>query len=752
MIILAPKAGSPAYQKAAQVFCQMYAAVTGITLAVTTEPAEAEDMVIIGTDAVQPFAFDKLPGGFPIRIGTDDYCIRSVEENGRTLLFLAGGRGRSTLYAVYDFFERQAGCHYFWDGDVIPHRDTIDIQNLDIAERPRFEYRAIRYFAHRGLTRFQAEHWDFAEWKQEIDWTVKARLNTIMLRIGMDDLFQKAFPEEVAYPPEDQPMPGAGTGYNNRTTAWSLQYRGQLRKQVLQYAFDCDLMHPEDFGTMTHWYSRTPVDFLENVKPTLMSQLSTSYSEQTGQVWDIFDDKNIENYQKLTDTHVKEYGKGEIFHTIGLAERTYNDDRRKNLELKKFAYKRFLDHIYETYPNAKVLIAAWDFYFRLLPEEVQEMVKLFDPEKTVILDYTADLKFEKSNLEKWGIQGKFPWIFGLFHGYMPQSHVHGDYDYIGKKIADADADPCCKGMDFWPELSHSDTLMLTYFAENAWRPTGRSIYDVAKDMCYNRYGAHAEAMWDVWETFLPLINLPDIDYTSCCFNLLYNGILKSLADAQNPDHEKNLAQWSKVVAAQRPYDSNIKTLLEKIKNLPGEVTEDRFAYRDCVDLVRSVITQKLHIDYLDACMSVSAWGKGELAAEQVLAKWTACRQLMAAFADVLDAHEDYSMYQTLLDQGKNRPVNPYFADALKDNLLNNYCRTAAFELVKYVYCKESAVFEKWVTDSIAAGKAAPLPADIFEKDRNRIFDEFKALPFEQMHTQPACDLPTAIDRVLEIMR
>jgi hypothetical protein len=207
----------------------------------------------------------------------------------------------------------------------------------------------------------------------------------------MDDLFQQAFPEDVAYPPENAPMPGAGTGYNNRTTAWPLQYRGQLRKQVLQYAFDLDLMHPEDFGTMTHWYSRTPVDFLENVKPKLMTQLSASYSEQTGQVWDIFDDKNIENYQKLTDTHVAVYGKPEIFHTIGLAERTYNDDRRKNLELKKFAYKRFLDHIYDQYPNARVLIAAWDFYFRLQPEEVQEIIGMFDPAKTLILDYTADL-------------------------------------------------------------------------------------------------------------------------------------------------------------------------------------------------------------------------------------------------------------------------------------------------------------------------------------------------------------------------
>jgi len=751
MIVLAPKMGGPAYQKAAEVFCQLYAQVTGITLPVQYSPVDGEDMVVIGTDAVQPFAFAQLDGGFPVRFGTDDYCILSKTEGDRTLLFLGGGRGRSTLYAVYDFFERRAGCHYFWDGDVIPHRDTVDITGLCVQERPRFEHRAIRYFAHRGLTRFQAEHWDWEEWKQELDWMVKARLNTFMLRIGMDDLFQKAFPDVVPYPPEDEKMPGAGTGYNNRTTAWPLQYRGQLRKKVMDYAFQCDLVHPEDFGTMTHWYSRTPVEYLEKVQPKLMSQVSTSYSEQTGQVWDIFQDENVENYMKLTEASVENYGRPNMFHTIGLAERKYSDDSRKNLELKKFAYKRFLGLIHEKYPNAKVLIAAWDFYFRLTPDEVKEIVKLFDPENTLILDYTADLKFEKSNMDKWGIMGNFPWIFGLFHAYMPQSNVHGDYDYIGKKIAQADADPFCKGMDFWPELSHSDTLMLTYFAENAWKPTGRSIGEVARDMCGSRYGEYSDKMWAVWERFLPLINLADIDYTSCAFNLLKHGVLRRLIDVDRPEWEVSRKKWGDLVAAQRPCDGEIAALLKTVRNLPREVQESRFVLRDCVDLVRSVIVQKLHVDYIDAAIAFAQWRKGTVDGETVLAKWEHCRRLMEALGKVLDAHKDYSMYETLCHQGKNRKVNPFFEDALKDNLLNDYCRTAAYELVTFVYCKEAAVYSKWVADCVAAGEGTAVPAEAFEAERSRIFEEFKALPLKDMHTEKACSLNEAIDCLLKII-
>ena len=228
MIILAPKTKESAYIKAAEVFQDYYEKITGISLDITDKVSDNEDMVVIGSEAVQPFVYESIRGGLSIKLDSDEYCILSQENQNRTILFLAGGRGRSTLYAVYDFFERRGGCHYFWDGDVIPQKDSIDIKNLDIVESPRFTYRAIRYFAHRGLGRFQAEHWDFDEWKTEIDWVCKSRLNVFMLRIGIDDLFQKAFPDIVSYPSNEEILPEATTGYNNRTTFWPLQYRGQL--------------------------------------------------------------------------------------------------------------------------------------------------------------------------------------------------------------------------------------------------------------------------------------------------------------------------------------------------------------------------------------------------------------------------------------------------------------------------------------------------------------------------------------------
>ena len=197
--ILCPRNAAKVYRHAADEFRDFYRAVTGRELEIVQEPAEGVPMVVIGSDCVNRFTRDAVERRLiaPLDLGaeSDAYRIVSARDGKRDLLFLAGGNGRATLYAVYDFFERQAGCRYFWDGDVIPARETIQMTGLDVRETPHFYYRGLRYFAHRSLGRFQAEHWGPREWEREIDWMLKKRLNLFMLRIGMDDVFQKAFPD-----------------------------------------------------------------------------------------------------------------------------------------------------------------------------------------------------------------------------------------------------------------------------------------------------------------------------------------------------------------------------------------------------------------------------------------------------------------------------------------------------------------------------------------------------------------------------
>ena len=126
--ILEPAAAPRAYAIAAQEFQNMYQAVTGTRLAIISV-SDGANLVVIGSDSVNSFCRaaveQKIIPTLGVGAETDGYRIRSAEKDGRSYLFLAGGSGRSTLYAVYDFFERQAGCRYFWDGDVVPKQASF---------------------------------------------------------------------------------------------------------------------------------------------------------------------------------------------------------------------------------------------------------------------------------------------------------------------------------------------------------------------------------------------------------------------------------------------------------------------------------------------------------------------------------------------------------------------------------------------------------------------------------------------------
>ena len=751
MFILAPKSEEKAYKVAADIFRDYYKKITGVELEIKTEPSYTEDMVVIGSEAVQSFVYENVVGGLPVRADSDDYCIVSKENQGRNLLFLAGGRGRSTIYAVYDFFERQAGCHYFWDGDVIPKKDSIDITGIEVVESPRFTYRAIRYFAHRGLGRFQAEHWDFDEWKKEIDWICKSRLNVFMLRIGIDDLFQKAFPDIVSYPSNEEVLPEATEGFNNRTTFWSLEYRGQLRKKVMDYAFSCDLIHPEDCGTMTHWYSRTPIDFLNAVKPTFLSQTSKSQSEQTGLVWDILDEKNLHNYEKLTDTHIKEYGKPVMFHTIGLAERTYGDDRRASLDLKKYAYRRIINYVSQKYPNAPMLIASWDFFFCLKPDEIQEITALLNPEKTLLLDYTVDLKATNNDFENWDIVGKLPWIFGIFHAYEPQNHIHGDYEYINKKLEVANNDPFCKGMAFWPELSHSDTLMLEYFRENAWKPQNRSINEIATEMCLKRYGDNSQAMLEIWNKFIKTMKLPTRSRMASFYDILDSNAIFlrmfQLEHERQPDCEK---YWDGFEDYEEAFVLDMKKVLSLISDLPESVYELPFIHRDTVDMMKTVVMKKMQYACIKLSSSILRWYRGGDEETQIRALIDYIEEMLDLFGDVLGLHEDNCMYYSLLDLKKNREINPHFENTLKDNVINWYCRTSAYEAVKGVYKKEFSVFKDWMLDKLSSKDKSTPDMSGFKNEKERILEEFKKTPLEEFHKNKKPDYKAVIEKLLTV--
>lgn len=678
------------------------------------------------------------------KLGPND-AYRVAEKGGR--LEISGSNERSVLYAVYDFFERK-GCSWFWDGDRLPPKSKVDIKGVDFSDKARFEYRGQRYFAHRSLTRFQAEHWDINDWRKEIDWLCKKRLNMMMLRIGMDDIFARAFPDVVPYP-KDYAVPEAKPrSYDDRTLFWRMETRSRIRKEVLDYARERGLLTPEDFGTMSHWYSRTPHAFLEKMKPSFIPQANNNYNEKTGLVWDIREDKWVDAYWKLTEASIKAYGGGvepKLFHTIGLGERLCYNDARKNHEMKVYAFNRMVEKLRKNYPKTPLLVASWDFISTWLPSEVRSFVKTLDPSNTIILDYTSDIWDEDANFQNWDLLGKFPWIYGIFHAYAASSEIRGNYANIRQRFPKAYDDPMCKGVIFWPENSHTDTLMLDFYSSIAWGGHRDGDIDTFLPLfCRRRYGEdRAEQMHSLWRRFLPLAEASRWG-TQVARCMRFTPVREFY-----PDIYFNLRGWwmsepqDTIIRHEEYFIFEEDTLghLEKtgeeviaeLKALEPSFAGDEFLRRDSIDIRRTIIARLIELHMARIGLQARTWREGG-SSEGLLRELDIVRSLGRRFSDTLAESPEFSLYQALEDLKRKHPTNPNFEYTLKGNAENSYCRSHVYELSRYIYEPAFEVFAKWIKARVASGDRRPWVGTAGERDVHfkKIVEDFYSRPLAEM--------------------
>ena len=607
--------------------------------------------------------------------GNDAYSIR--ERDGA--LVFTGSNARSVLYAVYDFFGRK-GCSWFWDGDRLPPKGAVAVGGTDVREESKFEYRAIRYFAHRGLARFQSEHWGLEDWKKEIDWCLKRRLNCLMPRIGMDDVWQKAFPDIVPYPDPARPVLTGRKGYDNRDLFWPLQYRGELRKALTDYATERGLYVPTDFGTMTHWYARTPQEFLDAKNPPFLPQATRDYSEKTGLVWDIFRGEWLANYWHLTETSLAAgYGGRELLHTIGLGERLCYSDRAKNLKIDEDVMAKLFELAGAKSPQSKILLAGWDFYSTWSPAEVRDFVSGLDPEKVIVWDYEADAvegwnpRFlePQGNFTHWGLIGRVPYTFGIFLAYEAALDIRANYPLIEARQKLVENDPMCKGYIFWPESSHTDTFLLRYFTANAWKG-GKASTELLPEFCRERYGAQAAAFENVWRRVIPASAL--LDWGGNYASRLTSATLK---DEEADPWGRPLQDW---FAALRGCEDTFAALAEM-------KWTDGFARRDSVDLARTLLDRLLEAKRRQLVWSVNAWRNGILGEQRRFDAVVGDFEFLhAAMTRLLALHEDYSLADSLDRLDATHPVaNPNFGHVLVDNAVNGYCRSHQYEAAAFWY-------------------------------------------------------------------
>jgi len=694
--VVVPPQADRAVRVAADAFAACHEKVTGFRPAVDIEETGAGPFVRVSTDAT---AFTGE---------TDAYRIRST-ANG---LELVGRNGRSAIYAVYDFFRRRCKAAYFWDGDVFEKTSAIDFAGLDVVEQSRFEYRACQYFAHRGLTRFNAEHWGFEDWKKEIDWALKNRLNVVRLCLGIEDLFQRAFPDIVPYPDPaaTQETDSKKSGYDQRTPFWSLEYRSLLRRAVFAYAMERGLSLPVEFGPQTHWYARTPKEFLEKRKPAFMPQIDERYSQPSGLMWDCRQKEWFDAYFRLSEAAIDTYGYSGLLFNPGFDERTVYSNRADNVRLKIDMLKRFNDEATRRHPDAKLLMEGWDFYLCWKPDEMRELTETLDPKTTVIWDFMADADGmrcypwipEDNNFTQWGVTNRFPYVFGYTLAHERGLDIRCNYDRIREREAAMRSDPMCKGYCLWPENSHTDIFAWRYFTDNCWNLSDKPVGDLLAAFCRDRYGRQAAAFERAWKRLIPYSKQ----------KVWSANLLGAFIGAY--DWSRNSAgRWSG--PAKLHVDLPMKDVVSALADVEWE---GDFVRRDSLDLLRTALDRKILAAFEDVMKAYYDCKSSKVHAATVKAKAQRLEGLVAALTDLLELHTDYSVAESFdrLD-AVERIRNPDYEHILFENASCPYCMSHQFEFAKGWYLPRAREIAALLTVRAEKGDFSTLPAPTDFRER-----------------------------------
>ncbi|MCC7191255.1 MAG: DUF4838 domain-containing protein [Phycisphaeraceae bacterium] len=109
-------------------------------------------------------AADRLVGDFDWSSLKEDGVLIHADERG---LVLSGNSPRGTLYAVYEYLERELGCRWLTPhADLIPRRESIALRPLRHVYVPPFRYRE-PYFLH----------------QRDPDWSSRSRINCSMYEL-----------------------------------------------------------------------------------------------------------------------------------------------------------------------------------------------------------------------------------------------------------------------------------------------------------------------------------------------------------------------------------------------------------------------------------------------------------------------------------------------------------------------------------------------------------------------------------------
>ncbi len=158
--------------------------ITGSKFILNETVRDSDRVIIVGPGALAEKYFPEIDLA---KFGPEELVMK-VKGN---KLLLAGGRPRGTMYAVNRFLQEQCGVRWWtpWATNI-PHQATLKVGDLDMKEKPAFEYRGPYWYP--GFE----QHWKVHNEVNNENWEIPKELGGCIRYAGFCHTFYPLVPPE----------------------------------------------------------------------------------------------------------------------------------------------------------------------------------------------------------------------------------------------------------------------------------------------------------------------------------------------------------------------------------------------------------------------------------------------------------------------------------------------------------------------------------------------------------------------------
>ena len=466
-----------------------------------TLPAKSGPVIVVGGPLINTLTrrledkgrlgfFRALPAPegnnpFAQEIYRSSFMIKSVSENGRTFLVLAGVTGHATMYAVYHYLDYVCGVGFFEDGERVPKMKSLPTNGLSIVEVPRFAERIqfawpIRCLLKKSVSLLWRAD---VEWKEYIDFLAKNKCNWMRMDIG--DSFHLGYGLYVhTFPGTERPDSGFCAKW------WPPEYVYNNTRAAVAYARKAGIKLWADAFCLS--IPTTDREIIRKEFPDVVFSKVDPVYPYTVYIRD--DKTNVAFYRKslkaLFDYCGKPdmyWGKFPVFEEEVVAEFSSKwDPERFNLMAKV---------VQEFDPSAKFLLDGWLVQMRFSdkPKDLQKLLGKLKCPLVVNTSYPF-----KPTYRKFDYFYGYPWHYTEIDGFGGQDFfgLYVPYPELLARAKDiiTRKGSRCVGFGSISELIGRDPMMRYFYMRLSWNPFKYKEWtDVLSEYTRKRYG---EASYD----------------------------------------------------------------------------------------------------------------------------------------------------------------------------------------------------------------------------------------------------------------